>query len=68
MLKAGEDGYVNTFIIAPAAVFGRGGGPVKKIGPYLVGQYVQRGAASYIGEGSNRYSVVSDYATEFILC
>lgn len=59
ILKAGEEGYVNTHIIAPPGVFGYGDGPVRKFNPWLVSSYVGRGYAWYIGEGKTVVSMVS---------
>lgn len=58
-LKAGEEGYVKNFIIAPPGVFGRGDGPVGKAGLYMLGHYMRQGKVTYIGEGSNLCSTVS---------
>lgn len=59
ILKAGEEGYVNTFIVAPPGVFGRGNGPVGKAGLFMLGNYIRQGAVTYVGEGSNLCSTVS---------
>lgn len=67
ILKAGEEGYVNTFIIALPGVFGRGDGPVRKAGLFMLGHYMRQGRVTYIGEGSNLCSIVSSPMTSFFL-
>lgn len=42
ILKAGEEGYVNTHIIAPPGVFGYGDGSIRKFNPWLANYYVGR--------------------------
>ncbi|TDL19365.1 NAD(P)-binding protein, partial [Rickenella mellea] len=61
LLKAGEAGYANTYIICPTAVHGIGKGPVAKITGiyrYIWGATLEIGAVPYIGEGSNVTSFV----------
>ncbi|TDL19371.1 NAD-binding protein [Rickenella mellea] len=56
LLKAGEEGYVNTYIICPSNVHGGGKGPVQRTTltyRWLTGASLGAGAAFYLGEGSN---------------
>ena len=61
ILKAGNEGYVNTFIVCPSAVVGKGSGPVKTFNPYLIRAYTSMGKGVYVGEGSNILNLVSHY-------
>ncbi|TDL17435.1 NAD(P)-binding protein [Rickenella mellea] len=56
ILKAGEEGYVNTYIMCPALVYGVGTGPVAKDTMFyrnLVKASIQSRVVTYVGEGSN---------------
>ncbi|KAH8104356.1 NAD-binding protein [Phellopilus nigrolimitatus] len=58
IMKASEEGHVNSFIICPPIVFGRGSGPVKRESVFfklvLAGANIlERKEMVYIGEGSN---------------
>jgi len=62
ILKAGQEGYVNTYIICPGAVNGAGWGPVSKASLYFKfvgGAIVQQKTAFKIGEGSNVFGFVN---------
>jgi len=56
ILKAGEEGYVYTYIINPSAVYGPTFGPlVRHSGPIklVAGVFIQQKQAFYVGEGSS---------------
>ncbi len=62
VIKAGQEGYVNTYIICPGAVNGAGRGPVGKASLYF--KYVgitllKRKTVFKIGEGTNVLGFVS---------
>ncbi|TDL17414.1 NAD(P)-binding protein [Rickenella mellea] len=68
ILKAGEDGYVYTYIMCPALVYGVGSGPVAKDTNFyrnLLKASVQSGVATYVGEGSNVNGSV--HISDFVL-
>ncbi|KLO11812.1 NAD(P)-binding protein [Schizopora paradoxa] len=61
ILKAGQEGYVNTYIVCPGGVNGAGWGPVSKVTiyvKYVVGTILQQKTAIKIGEGSNVFGFV----------
>jgi len=61
IFKAGQEGYVNTYIVCPGAVNGAGIGPVSKTSifvKYVGGAILQHKTAFTIGEGSNVFGFV----------
>ncbi|EJD55409.1 NAD(P)-binding protein [Auricularia subglabra TFB-10046 SS5] len=56
IFRAGDEGYVNAYIIAPSTIYGTGRGPVRKISqqiPNIVRFTVKRGKGFVIGAGTN---------------
>ncbi|THH01272.1 hypothetical protein EW145_g6947 [Phellinidium pouzarii] len=58
ILKASEEGYVNSFIVCPSIVYGRGTGPVKTVTLFIrmlleSGTALPRKEMVYIAEGTN---------------
>lgn len=58
ILKASEEGYVNSFIINPTHVVGKGRGPGKKGTNFILVPFLQKRVAFYIGEGTSIASFV----------
>jgi len=61
ILKAGEEGYVHTYILSPSGVYGAPFGPLAKpllFHKYFVEPFIQRRQAYYVGEGSNIFETV----------
>ncbi|THH15266.1 hypothetical protein EW146_g5180 [Bondarzewia mesenterica] len=61
VLLVGKEGYVNTYIVSPAAIVGPSLGPVGKASFFLKGTthiVLSRKSAVYVGEGSNVFYVV----------
>jgi len=61
ILKAGQEGYVNTYIVCPGAVNGTGWGPVNNASFYLkyvAGGALQQKSGFKVGDGSNVFGVV----------
>ncbi|KAH8109674.1 NAD-binding protein [Phellopilus nigrolimitatus] len=63
LMKASEEGYVNSFIVCPVIVYGRGSGPVKQdplLFRYILlnKQISERKEMLFVGEGSNVNNVV----------
>ncbi|TDL16202.1 NAD-binding protein [Rickenella mellea] len=71
ILKAGEEGYVNTYIICPPGIYGRGSGPVSRntlIYRFWVNAFRNAHAATIVGEGSNTTGMVHiDDLVDFFL-
>ncbi|KLO11813.1 NAD(P)-binding protein [Schizopora paradoxa] len=62
ILKAGEEGFVNTYIICPGAVNGAGWGPVSKASIYFKfvgGTMAGQKTAFKVGEASNVFGFVN---------
>ncbi|KZW01988.1 NAD(P)-binding protein [Exidia glandulosa HHB12029] len=56
IFRAGEEGYVNAYIIAPSTIYATGKGPVRNISqqiPNIVRWTLKRGKGFVIGEGTN---------------
>ncbi|KLO11811.1 NAD-binding protein [Schizopora paradoxa] len=61
ILKAGQDGYVDTYIVCPGATNGAGWGPVTRASmyvKYVAGTVLQQKSAFKVGEGENVYGLV----------
>ncbi|KAI0041066.1 NAD(P)-binding protein [Auriscalpium vulgare] len=61
ILQAGKEGYVETYIISPAAIVGDSRGPVNNGSFFLkfvVQFYTALQRAVYVGEGSNHFTLV----------
>lgn len=61
ILKEGEKGDIDTYIICPVAVYGHGSGPVGKASTFykfILGPMLQRKQGFYVGEGSNIFPMV----------
>lgn len=61
IMKAGEEGYVNTYIICPGTVCGAGWGPVGKLSiyiKYLGGLNLQQKSENKVGEGTSVFGFV----------
>ena len=61
VLKAGEEGYVNTFIVCPPLVYGPGTGPIAKtslVYKFFMNSILTFGRGYVIGQGTNIIDVV----------
>lgn len=59
ILKAGEEGYFNSWLICAGGVHGTSNGPIRKTGAkYVLNPALQSKFAFYIGEGSNVHAEV----------
>lgn len=76
ILHAGLEGYVNTFIVCPGAVYGIGTGPAQRsractFVKNFVPLFIQKGKAMYVGEGSSEFPWVRPWiqqSTELRTC
>ena len=62
ILKAGEEGYVNAFIICPSMVHGRTSGPVERapaLTKMVISLMLERKHAFCVGDGSRTSGLVS---------
>ena len=58
-MKASEEGFVNSFIICPSAVFGTGSGFDRKVAWFFPSIFLEKRQAFYVGEGSSIVGTVS---------
>ncbi|KDQ11527.1 hypothetical protein BOTBODRAFT_177147 [Botryobasidium botryosum FD-172 SS1] len=61
VLKAGDEGYVHTYIVTPSNVYGHQFGPLWRdpvIYRFFVTPSIRRGYSIYVGEGSNVYETI----------